>query len=121
MMTTLLKDIKLGHVVVEAWVKSITKVGKTTFLILRDGIGENSQVQVYVPPRLLKKPIAIESYVKITGIVTQLPEGKFSFRPFELQAKEIEVLGESHNEFSSRCPDDCGRDIKLDQRHLVPT
>lgn len=117
---TLLKDVKAGPATVRGWVKTLRLQPRNSFIILRDGVGSECQLQVYVPRKLSEtiQQLAIESYVEITGEVRDLPPQNTSFRPFELEASSITVLGVSHNDFSSRCPSSAGPEIKLNERHL---
>lgn len=116
-MSMKLREIKEGPVVVRGWVKSIKKLNRNTFIVLRDGVGLEDQLQVYALSKKCKN-LKCESYVEVEGIVRQLPKGNTSFRPFELEAKTIIVYGDSDNDFSNKCPSTAGRDVKMDQRHL---
>lgn len=115
-----LSDIKLGEATVRGWVETLRVQPKHSFIILRDGVGKERHLQVYVPVSLsfVVKDLPIETYVEIKGTVRELPAKNTSFRPFELEASSIEVLGFSHSDFPSRCPPGAGVDIKLDERHL---
>ncbi len=115
-----LSAIKIGPATVRGWVKTVRFQPRHSFIILRSGVGLENQLQVYVSKSLSAeiKDLTVESYVEISGIVRELPAGNTSFRPFELEAQSITVLGQSHSDFPSRCPATAGSDIKLDERHL---
>lgn len=115
-----LREITVGQRTVRGWIKTLRSQRKHSFIILRDGVGLDSQLQVYVPKSLSEtiKDLTVESYVEITGEIREIPEGNSSFRPFELEAHSIVVLGTSCSDFPSKCPVKAGPDIKLDERHL---
>ena len=115
-----LRDIEIGPATVRGWIKTLRVQPRHSFIILRDGVGVDSQIQVYVPKKVSKtiKDLAVESYVEITGEVRELPTENTSFRPFELEASTITVLGASHSDFSGKCPPGAGPEVKLDERHL---
>src|SRR3972149_8165788 len=118
-MSKKLCDLRPGLATVRGWVEKITLFKKHSFIILRDGAGKESHIQVYIsvevaPPASL----VVESYVEIEGAVRKLPKGAFSFRKFELEASKFTVIGSSDSDFPSQCPSDAGPDVKLEQRHL---
>lgn len=106
-----------GEVIVRGWIEKLTVMKKHSFVILRDGVGKESRIQVYVPKSVCSD-LVIESHVQIEGLVKSLPEKAHSFRSFELEAKKITILGASHSDFTSQCPFDASDDIKLTERHL---
>lgn len=114
---TTLKDIQPGPVKVRGWIEKLHTLKRHSFITLRDGVGKESHVQVYTPKRVADDLI-IESYVEIEGVVRALPDTAYSFRPFEIEAQKITVLGKSDSEIVGRCPPDAGVDIKLTERHL---
>lgn len=116
---TKLCDIKPGPVKVIGWIEKTSFFKKHSFVILRDGVGEQSHVQVFVSTSVAtQSQLVTESYVEIKGIVRDLPESATSFRSFEIDALDIVVLGKSDPDFSSRCPPTAGVDVKLEERHL---
>jgi asparaginyl-tRNA synthetase len=110
-------DIQPGPVVVRGWIESLTSFKKHSFVKLRDGVGKESHVQVFVSVTVAPTLIC-ESYVEIAGTVRELPDKAFSFRAFEIEASEVIVLGESNSDFSTKCPSEAGPDTKLNERHL---
>src|SRR3989338_4485941 len=113
-----LKDVREGPVRVRGWVASVQTFKRHFFIILRDGVGEQSRIQVFTPKKILMADPVIESFLEIEGIVKPLPATAYSFRPFELEAQKVIILGQSDSEFMARCPPDAGVDIKLTERHL---
>ena len=116
-MTTKLRDVQPGPVTVRGWFERVTSLKKHSFATLRDGVGQESHLQVFVPKSVIED-LVIESYVEITGVVRSLPEAAHSFRPFELEAQKITILGSSHGDFATRCPSEAGPEVKLEERHL---
>lgn len=113
-----IKDLSLfdGTIVqINGWVHKLQTFNKHSFLILRDG---KNKIQVFVTKSVLPDNITIESYIKITGEVKKLPEKAYSFQPYEIIAKEINIISMAKNDFSSRCPDTIGIEGQLNQRHL---
>lgn len=100
---------------VTGWVDKIQRFRKHIFVTLRDGVGKYSRVQVVMKD---DQDLSEEAYVKITGKVTELPEGKYSYQQVEIQASECVILSKSDRDFSSRCPSDAGSEVKLEERHL---
>ncbi|CAH6418220.1 Aminoacyl-tRNA synthetase [uncultured virus] len=127
-MITKLKDIQLGPVTVRGWLEKVTSLKKHSFATLRDGVGQESHLQVFIPKRStalsgqmtksVVEDLTIESYVEIEGEVRTLPSKAHSFRPFELEARKVTVLGTSHSDFTTRCPPEAGSEVKLEERHL---
>jgi asparaginyl-tRNA synthetase len=107
---------------VRGWLETIKTFRKFRTLMLRDGVGKLSHVQVIVPKTVpiegKQTELMVEAYVEITGKVTPLPEEKYSCRPFEIQATHIVVLGASDSSFLERCPKTAGPEVRLDERHL---
>lgn len=57
--------------------------------------------------------------MEIEGVIREIPITSFSFRPVELEAEKITVLGPSRNDFPSRCPPKAGPDIRITERHFL--
>ena len=114
---TKLCDVKQGPVIVRGWVENVRKGKKYMFVLLRDGVGKQSHVQVVVP-KSVATTVTCESYVEISGVVKDHEVGQYSCRPFEIEASSVKVIGESSGSFASKCPSDAGADVKLEQRHL---
>jgi asparaginyl-tRNA synthetase len=104
-------------VAIQGWVDRIQQFRRHAFIILRDGPGAHHRVQVVIPGTLGSPPVP-ESYVRVTGTVKALPEGKYSYQPVEVQAASVEVLSGSDPEVLSRCPSDAGPETKITERHL---
>lgn len=81
-----LKDIdpeKDKNVKVRGWIEKVTILKKHSFVILHDGVGKESHIQVYVPNNVIKiSEIITESYVEITGEIRNLPGKALSFKTF---------------------------------------
>lgn len=103
---------------VRAWVHNIRTFPKHSFIIIRDGVFDKSKVQIYAKKNLLPENLTVESYISVIGTVQELPEGKYSYQPFEIFADQIEVLSLAQGDFSSKCPDNAGVEIQLSLRHL---
>lgn len=116
----MIKDIKEGSCTIRGWIDVIRFQGRSTFLIIRDGIGNESKLQIYCGAKLkdITKSLNLESYVEITGMVRKLPEGKQYFKDLEMEAETITVLGSSAEDYPSRCPANANRELKIDERHL---
>lgn len=107
-----------GHVVIlQGWVDKIQQFRRHAFVIVRDGPGAHHRVQVVIPGTLGSPPIA-ESYLRVTGTVKPLPEGKYSYQSVEIQATAIQVIAGSDPEVTAKCPPDAGMETKVAQRHL---
>ena len=116
---TKLSKIQPGIVKVRGWIEKVTLFKKHSFVILRDGVGKHSHIQVYIPTKVASSDILVtESYTEVEGNVRALPSTAFSFRPFELEATKVTILGTSDSDFPSRCPSEAGSDIKMEERHL---
>lgn len=116
---TKLPFVQPGPVKVRGWIEKVTLFKKHSFVILRDGVGKESHIQVYIPVTVASPDILVcESYIEIEGTVRALPGTAFSFRPFELEAKVVTILGKSDSDFPSRCPPEAGPEVKLEERHL---
>ncbi len=115
---TKIADLKLGFHTIRGWIEKVQTFKHHSLLVVRDGAGKDSHVQVYVPKTVQKEPMVCETYVELGGEVKQLPSGAYSFRPFELAADRLVVIGSSCSDFSSRCPSDAGPEVKLEERHL---
>ena len=96
------------------WVETIRKFKKHAFLILRDGTGH---VQVVSDLEYIKD-IDQEAYIKVTGIISPLPEKAYSYQKVEFRASQIEILSKSDPDFSSKCPPSSSVEVQLEQRHL---
>lgn len=104
-----------GEVVtLHGWVSKIQSFPKHMFIELRDASGDSNKIQIV--SKLID--VKIEQYVEITGKVVELPEGKRSYKSVEIQLTSFLILGQSNSDFTTRCPDDSGVDIKLQERHL---
>jgi len=99
------------------WIDSVQSFKKHAFLHVRDGPGTINRVQVVVsgPPNPTHLP---EAYVRVDGTVVKIKEGSYSYRPFEVIATAVEVVGPSDVSFRSRCPDDAGPELRIHDRHL---
>lgn len=116
---TKLSFVQSGPVKVRGWIEKLTTFKKHSFVIVRDGVGKESHIQVYIPVTVASPDVLVcESYIEIDGIVRDLPGTAFSFRPFELEAKVVTILGKSDSDFSSRCPPEAGPEVKFEERHL---
>lgn len=114
---TKLRDVQPGPAKVRGWLEKVTPFKKHTIAVLRDGVGKSSRLQVIVPSSIATD-LVVESYVEIEGVVRDLPGKAFSFRPFELEAGKVTILGKSNSDYPSRCPPEAGPEVKLDERHL---
>jgi asparaginyl-tRNA synthetase len=114
---THLQHLQLGPVRVRGWIEKVHTLKRHSFITLRDGVGKESRVQVFTPKRVATD-LVVESYIEIEGVVRALPETARSFRPFEIEAQKLTILGKSDSEVVGRCPPDAGVDIKLTERHL---
>ena len=65
---TKLSDLKLGTetVTVRGWIEKLSSHKKHAFVILRDGSGEESHIQVFVPGSMTSD-LVTESYVEFSG------------------------------------------------------
>jgi asparaginyl-tRNA synthetase len=105
----------VGEIVcIRGWVSKIQSFPKHMFIELRDASGDDNKIQIV--SKVIE--VTIEQYVEITGKVVKLPEGKRSYQTVELQLTSFLVLGQSNSDFTSRCPEKAGVDIKLQERHL---
>lgn len=93
-------------------VAKIQQFKKFAFVILRS---EGRFIQVVCQGKL---DFSEESYIRITGEIQRLPEGKFSDQDYEIHASKIEVLSHAKPGFSSVCPDTAGPELQLEKRHL---
>jgi asparaginyl-tRNA synthetase len=112
-----IKDLgsQIGKLVaVRAWVHKIQTFPKHSFITIRDG---KDKIQVFKKGKLLLD-IYPETYITVQGVVKKLPEGKYSHKPFEIDASDIIIISPSENDFSSRCPESIGIEGQLNQRHL---
>lgn len=105
------------HLLIRGWIEKINSFKNHTFLILRDGIGNESRVQVYIS-HTIYNTFVIESYVEIEGVTKKLQGKAYSIRPFEFEAIFFKVLGKSNSDFPARCPTDANANVKLLERHL---
>jgi asparaginyl-tRNA synthetase len=111
--------ILVEGVIVRGWIEGITFFKKHSFVILRDGVGKDCHIQVYIPISVAPAATLVqESYVEIEGNVRELPGKSFSFHPFELEALKLTILGKSDSSFAGRCPLEAGPEVKLEERHL---
>lgn len=116
---TKLRDVKTGSLTVRGWIEKASFFKKHSFVILRDGVGEQSHIQVFISTSVSSQSeLVTESYVEIKGIARDLPIGASSFRPFEIEATSLVVLGKSDPDFTSKCPQTAGTEVKLEERHL---
>jgi len=99
---------------IRGWVSKIQSFPKHMFIEIRDGPGDKSKIQVV--SKVLD--IVMEQYVEVIGTVSKLPAGKRSYQSVELQLTDLIVVGTSNSDFTSRCPDGAGQEIKLSERHL---
>lgn len=113
-----LSQLQLGPTIVRGWIEKIKPFKHHRLLILRDGVGKDSRIQVYVPNKVVSEPLIIESYIQIGGVVRELPGKSYTFKLFELEAEKITILGKSDSDFTTRCPPDSGVEVKLAERHL---
>ncbi len=74
-------------------------------------------MQVYVP-KTVYDGFVVESYVSIEGEVVAPPGKSFSFKPFEISAKKVQLLAPSDADFAGRCPEGSTQDTQLTERHL---
>lgn len=100
---------------IRGWIDKIQTFPKHSFIVLRDG---KNKIQVFAKKQLLPEVLTAESYIQVKGTVQKLPEGKYSYQPFEIVADKVEVISLAQGDFSSRCPDNAGIEIQLGQRHL---
>jgi asparaginyl-tRNA synthetase len=101
-------------VTLHGWVSKIQSFPKHMFIELRDASGDGNKIQIV--SKVFE--VTIEQYVEITGKVVKLPPGKRSYQTVEIQLETFSVLGQSNSDFTSRCPEGSGVDIKLQERHL---
>lgn len=101
-------------VVIRGHISKIQEFPKHMFIEIRDGAGDLHKIQVV--SKVL--PVIREQYVEIVGTVKKLPLGKRSYQTVELQLDDLKVLGESHSDFTTKCPDNAGPEVKLEERHL---
>lgn len=105
------------HVLVRGWIEKITNFKKHSFLILRDGVGNDCRVQVFISHSIFNT-FVIESYVEMEGVCRKLEGKAYSIKPFELEAISFKVLGCSNSDYPARCPSDATMHVKLNERHL---
>lgn len=114
---TKLADVQLGPVKVRGWIDELLPFKMHTFIILRDGVGNESRIQIYCSGND-RIGLARESYIEVEGTIVNLPDTAFSFRPFELKSDKVTILGASDNDFAAKCPITAGTEVKLQERHL---
>ena len=106
-------------ITIRGWVFKIMSKGKMTFLHIRSGALKSQKIQVFVHSKVCQSSeFTTESYVEITGKVTQLPTGKYSYYPFEVIASSVKVLSKAKSDFSSRYPDTASIEYKMEDRHM---
>lgn len=114
---TLIQNAHLhaGSVItIRGHVSKIQSFPKHVFLEIRDGAGDNNKIQVVSKPNTF----VAEQYLEITGKVATLPQGKWSYQPVEIHLLSFVIFGSSNADFTTRCPESAGPDIKLQERHL---
>jgi asparaginyl-tRNA synthetase len=112
-----ISSLEIGQsVTIAGWVEKVKTFRTHEILIVSDGPGSQSKIQVIHND--LANSITLQSYVQITGNICALPKNQYSFRPFELQATSVTILGPGNNAFAGICPPDAGVDVKLAQRHI---
>lgn len=103
------------QVIVRGWVEKCQTFKRHAIIVVRDGAENNDRIQVVTP---LACSYQQEDYVEVTGKVAELPVGKYSYKPFEIQATGIGVISFAKNDFPSICPPDAGSEVRLEQRHI---
>lgn len=105
------------RVKVRGWAQRVHKLRNNTFVDLRDGPAGVNHVQLVVRG-LGDLAITQESYIEVIGTVKPLPEGKRSYQTVEIQVDDVKILGGSESDFSNKCPDGAGSEVRLDERHI---
>ena len=78
------------------WVDTVREQKKFQFVVLRNAYGGiQYRLQVIVPAGMVGAGLNQEAYIKVTGLVSQLPDGKYGpdGTTVELQPVAVEVLG----------------------------
>lgn len=106
------QEVKVG-----AWVTNKRSSGKIAFLQLRDGdyYFQGIVVKNDVEPEVFEtaKGLTQETSIMVTGVVQEDSRSKLGY---ELQVKNIEVIGESHD--YPITPKEHGTEFLMDNRHL---
>lgn len=117
LLITPLHQLVPGPVTVQGWIEKIHSLKRHSFVVLRDGVGDEHRVQIYVAKSVFSD-FVLDAFVQIVGTVKALPGTAYSFRPVEIEASTVTILGPSSSDIVGRCPPEAGIDIKLSQRHL---
>ncbi|OQR73269.1 asparagine--tRNA ligase [Tropilaelaps mercedesae] len=117
-----LKDYKGGRVRVFGWVHHLRRQSKTIFfVVLRDGTGF---LQCVLSDKLCQTyhafQLTTECSVVITGVISDVPEGKSAPGGIELMADYWEMVGEAPaGGIDTVINEESHVDILLDNRHLA--
>ncbi len=98
----------LGHVLK-------LRTGKA-FSFIECGYGP-TQVQVVIRSEHVTG-LTVSSYIRVTGKVKPIPEGKYSQLPVEIEGHKIDILSLSPDDYPSICPPGSGPETRLDRRHF---
>lgn len=93
-------------------VKKIRSGKRFTFLDVRHG---SNYIQVVTDTQSLP-PLTQESYVKVTGKMTPLPEGVYSSNSHEITDAKVEVISLADERTSTYCPPNAGTAVHLSER-----
>ena len=102
-------------VTVQGWVSKVHALKKHCFIHLRDGVAKEDRIQVVSP---LLDGLYPESFIEVTGKVSALPKGAFSYQPVELHSTSVKIIGKSSATVTTICPVDAGPELRLDERPL---
>lgn len=75
------------EVTVKGWVYQFRKLGKMSFLVLRERTG---YIQVFIPKGIINETLHIESVVEVTGTVKTEPQSKYN--GIEIVANTVTVI-----------------------------
>ncbi|GAA5983912.1 hypothetical protein JCM11641_006419 [Rhodosporidiobolus odoratus] len=108
---------------VNGWVHRLRQQGGMTFVVLRDGTG---YLQCVLTGRLSQTydalTLTLESTIQLTGVISELPEGKTAPGGHELTADWFKVVGKApggDEAFSNVVAEDADPNSLADSRHLV--
>ena len=75
------------EVTVKGWVYQFRKLGKMSFLVIRERTG---YIQVFIPKGIINETLHIESVVEVTGTVKTEPQSKYN--GIEIVANTVTVI-----------------------------